>query len=91
VLPAEYDYQNKKFLAQAPIDIVQKFADSNNASLDVLTSVAADSSIETWKDFPEVPEMVRRIWRDPLLTESGSLTSERNYSTYAVGMGHTDS
>ena len=34
--------------------------------------------------------MIRRIWRDPLLTESGSLTSDRNYSTYAIGMGQTD-
>ena len=90
ILPAEYDHENKKFIALTPVDIVRQFSESKKDSLDALTNLASDASIEAWKDFPEIPEMIRRIWRDPLLTESGSLTSERNYSTYAVGMGHIE-
>ncbi len=90
VLPAEYNVKTKAYTALTPIDIIRQFSNSKNESLDVLKNLASNESLETWKDFPEIPEMVRRIWRDPLLTESGSLTSERNYSTYAVGMGHTE-
>ncbi len=90
VLPAEYDMVNKKFTAQSPVDMVRQFSESEKGTLTAILDQASEATVETWKDFPEIPETIRRIWRDPLLTESGSLTSERNYSTYAVGMGHTE-
>ncbi len=89
VLTAEYDYAGKQFIALTPVDIVREFSNSSGEISD-FREVFSEASFKAWQDFPEIPETVRRIWRDPLLTESGSLTSERNYSTYAVGMGHTE-
>jgi SAM-dependent methyltransferase len=44
------------------------------------------ATMSVWADFPDVMRRVLRLYRDPLLTEEGSLTEMRNYSTYAVGM-----
>jgi SAM-dependent methyltransferase len=41
-----------------------------------------------WRDFPEVPRRVFRLWHDPLLTDAGSLTETRTYSTYAQAMSN---
>ncbi len=89
VVTAEYDYAAKNFMAETPVDLVRKFSESSEP-LTSFKDLFSEASFSTWQDFPEIPETVRRIWRDPLLTESGSITSERNYSTYAVGMGHTE-
>jgi hypothetical protein len=87
VLPAEYDYSQKTFTGETPADVIRHFSESDGGP-ETFKGVLSDASIETWQDFPEIPETIRRIWRDPLLTESGSLTTERNYSTYAIGMGN---
>lgn len=46
------------------------------------------TTIALWRDFPEVPRRVLRLWHDPLLTDEGSLTDTRNYSTYTQGMSN---
>jgi SAM-dependent methyltransferase len=89
VLTAEYDHKSKKLIAPTPVEIVRQFSESKG-DLDSYKGIISDASLEAWSDFPEIPKTILRIWRDPLLTESGSLTSERNYSTYAIGMGHTE-
>jgi SAM-dependent methyltransferase len=89
VLPAEYSPADKKFNTDAPIDIIKKVFTGSvpwNESPE-FTSLVSPSSQAVWKDFPDIPAEIAKIWSDPLLTESGSLTSERNYSTYALGMG----
>lgn len=89
VITAEYDYKKNEFIAQTPVDIVRQFSEAE-ASVDSFKGILSEATLDTWKDFPEIPETIRRIWRDPLLTESGSLTTDRNYSTYALGMGHAN-
>lgn len=92
VLPAEYDYTENRFHEQTPIDIIKRvFENTKRWSDDEnFKQKAAKSSFEMWSDFADIPDAIERIWRDPLLTETGSLTKERNYSTYAAGMGHTE-
>jgi SAM-dependent methyltransferase len=46
------------------------------------------ATFSVWQDFPDVVRRILRLHRDPLLTDQGSLTEMRNYSTYALGMGH---
>ncbi len=49
------------------------------------TQLAA-SHASLFEDFPEVPQRIARLYQDPLTNQEGSLTSARNYSTYARGM-----
>lgn len=53
-----------------------------------LRAEVSPTTIALWRDFPEVPRRVMRLWDDPLLTDDGSLTATRNYSTYAQAMGN---
>ena len=46
----------------------------------------APSHVALFEDFPEVPRQIRRIYRDPITNQEGSLTENRNYNTYARGM-----
>ncbi len=46
------------------------------------------ATLTLFEDFPEIPVRLQRLWRDPILTESGSLTETRNYATYAYDMGN---
>lgn len=48
--------------------------------------VLSGATFSVWRDFPDVMRRVLRLFRDPLLTDQGSLTEMRNYSTYARGM-----
>ena len=53
-----------------------------------LRAQVSPTTIALWRDFPEVPRRVLRLWHDPLLTDDGGLTETRNYSTYAQGMSN---
>ncbi|MCX6755047.1 MAG: methyltransferase domain-containing protein [Candidatus Nomurabacteria bacterium] len=92
VLPAEYDYQNKKFIAQAPIDALHTLAEEKvDWQKDtILENLVSTSTFSFWKDFPSVPDSIKKIWKEPLLTDSGSLTETRNYSTYASAMARSE-
>jgi SAM-dependent methyltransferase len=46
----------------------------------------AVSHASLFGDFPEVPHRIARLYQDPLTNQEGSLTTARNYSTYARGM-----
>jgi hypothetical protein len=90
VLPAEYDYDGKVFKAKTPIDYIKMLAETKEkweGNKDLVGGLSR-ATLSLWRDFPTVPQKILRLWRDPLLTESGSLTETRNYSTYAEGMGH---
>jgi SAM-dependent methyltransferase len=54
----------------------------------LLRSQLSPTTFALWRDFPEVPRRIFRLWNDPLLTDEGSLTTTRNYSTYAQAMGN---
>lgn len=92
ILPAEFDRNTKKYIAKTPIEILKKVVEvgddwlTNKEILDELS----DATKKLWQDYPEIPDKIMRIWKDPLLTESGSLTETRDYSSYAYGMGKGD-
>jgi hypothetical protein len=90
VLPAELASENPlKYVAMTPIDVMKEIVKAGDAwgeNAVVRQNVSA-ATMSVWNDFPDVMRRVLRLYRDPLLTEEGSLTEMRNYSTYAVGMG----
>ncbi|MEK7228067.1 MAG: methyltransferase domain-containing protein [Patescibacteria group bacterium] len=91
VLTAEYNLESKSYIATPPTKLVEKL--SGLSSWDEDTSFVkqlAASTISFWRDYTIAPKLIQSIWKEPLLTESGSLTETRNYSTYAAGMGHTE-
>lgn len=50
------------------------------------TTQLAASHASLFEDFPEVPKRIGRLYQDPLTNQKGSLTTTRNYSSYAWGM-----
>jgi hypothetical protein len=91
VMPGELaSREPAQYAVPTPIEVLKK-AVAAGEDWEADAGVREDLSEATasvWRDFPDVLRRVVRLYRDPLLTESGSLTETRNYSTYAVGMGH---
>ncbi len=93
ILPAELASVNPpSYRAKTPIEIVKMFAeeDGNWQANPKIREELAPATFSVWVDFPEVPARVQRLYQEPLLTDSGSLTEERDYSTYAYRMSNTD-
>lgn len=71
-----------------PIDLVRAIGatpgDWRDAPL--VAAHLAPATRALFEDFPEIPRRIRRIYRDPLTNQEGSLTKKRNYDTYARGM-----
>lgn len=74
--------------APVPIDLVRALADTGEEwpKSKFLKEHLAPSSFSLLKDFPEIPQRIIRLYRDPLTTQEGSLTESRNYNSYARGM-----
>lgn len=90
ILPAEWNAETEQYEALAPNDILSAVAQAGDGHKDVAEYALLSSATKTlWEDMPEIPEHIIRLWNDPLLTDSGSLTAERDYATYSVGMSHT--
>jgi hypothetical protein len=54
-------------------------AEGQQWSYDIeLRSQVSPTTIALWRDFPEVPRRIFRLWHDPILTDDGSLTTTRN-------------
>lgn len=88
VLPAEYAGPGAPPHAARPIELVKRIADLGAAwetdrELRLSLSPAWYALLT---DFPEVPRRIARLYRDPLLTDTGGLTESRDYSTYARAM-----
>ena len=71
-----------------PIEIIKEIgaAGQHWRSGKLVAGQLAASHASLFKDFPEVPRRVARLYQDPLTNQDGSLTATRNYSTYARGM-----
>ena len=71
-----------------PIDLVREVAAKGDSwqSSELLTQQLTTASRSLFKDFPEVPRRIIRLYNDPLVNQEGSLTEKRNYNTYARGM-----
>jgi SAM-dependent methyltransferase len=71
-----------------PIEIIQEIgarANDYRNGLLVKTHMAG-SHQNLFEDLPEVPQRIARLYQDPLTNQEGSLTTTRNYSTYARAM-----
>ena len=85
IAPAEQSVQPMPAL---PIDLVRTIGESPSP-WDQEPKVLANLSPSTYslfKDFPEIPAQIARIYRDPITTQTGGLTERRNYNVYARGM-----
>lgn len=73
---------------ELPFDLVKRLAELGPdwATDGELRRKLAPSAFSLFKDFPEVPKRITRLFRDPLLNEQGSLTDTRDYGTYARAM-----
>jgi SAM-dependent methyltransferase len=71
-----------------PIEIIREIGACGNdwSSSPLISANLARSHFSLFEDFPEVPQRIARLYQDPLTNQDGSLTSTRNYSSYARGM-----
>ncbi len=71
-----------------PIELVRALgaASGDWRELEFTQRELAPATASLFRDFPEVPQRIARIHRDPLTNQDGSLTEKRNYHTYAHGM-----
>ncbi len=91
VLPAELG-EPEEMRPLTPIRVLQRAATLGDAWRDdpELRRSLAPATFSLWNDFPEVPRRVARLFRDPLLNDSGDLTGTRNYAVYTWGMSRPD-
>lgn len=89
VLPAEWDMSERLYHTLPPNEILNKIIAVKNYQLLPEYNLLSEATKSVWLDMPEVPEHIARLYTDPLLTDTGSLTENRNYATYSVGMSHT--
>ncbi|MDJ0753336.1 MAG: methyltransferase domain-containing protein [Ardenticatenaceae bacterium] len=85
ILPAEL-----KSDAETPIELIKHMVDVGETwfSDGRLRHRLSAATFDLWQDFPHVPRRIVRLWRDPLLNDAGSLTADRDYTTYAQGMNN---
>lgn len=89
VLPAENAHPAQPY---TPIQLLQRIVEKGEAWGEDAGICAdlAPTTYQLWRDFPDVPRRIWRLWRDPLLNDAGSLTASRDYSSYAFLMGHSE-
>ncbi|MCA9477663.1 MAG: methyltransferase domain-containing protein [Nanoarchaeota archaeon] len=87
---AEYDRDKKIYHHPTPLDDLKRVMDSRGELDPLSQEQISASTLELWKDRPIILKKANRLWHDPLLTDSGSLTETRNYSSYAYDMGNQD-
>lgn len=87
ILPAEL---SEKTPPATPIQIIKRVAELGEkwAEDAWIKDNLHPATRSLWTDFPQVPARVTRLYRDPLLNDSGSITSERNYAVYSFAMSN---
>lgn len=83
VLPGEYDPAAKTYTHPTPHVIVRQIGEETVPPEDIPLS---NSTRTVFRDFPDAPAQIRRLFHDPILTEQGDLTETRDYSTYTRAM-----
>lgn len=83
VLPGEYDPSTKKLTAPVPSHLVQQVGEGR---LPLKTLALSSATRTVFRDFPDAVAQIRRLFHDPILTESGDLTETRDYGTYTRAM-----
>ena len=71
-----------------PIEIIREIGSQKQGwcAGKLASSQLAVSHASLFEDFPEVSHRIARLYQDPLTNQEGSLTTARNYSSYARGM-----
>jgi SAM-dependent methyltransferase len=90
VLPAEWNMETATYWQLPPTQIIAQLVTAPWNSSNPAYSLVSEGTRSLWNDMPEIPQHIARLWNDPLLTDSGSLTDSRNYGVYTVGMGNHD-
>ena len=90
VLPAEWDMKEARYQEMPPTAIISELIKTPWGKENVAYSLVSEGTRSLWNDMREIPQHILRLWNDPLLTDSGSLTDSRNYGVYTVGMGNHD-
>jgi cyclopropane fatty-acyl-phospholipid synthase-like methyltransferase len=90
VLPAEWDVTTLKYTHKPPTHIIRELVTAPWSESNPAYALVSEATRTLWNDMPEIPAHIIRLWNDPILTDSGSLTDTRNYGVYTVGMGQTD-
>lgn len=89
VLPAEHAHPAQP---DTPMQLLQRVVEKGEQwGEDAgIRADMAPTTYQLWRDFPDVPRRILRLWRDPLLNDAGSLTDNRDYGSYAFLMGHSE-
>ena len=74
VLPAELDMKTGVYHAAPPNTIIEELAKTKDYDQNSTYSLLSNATRTLWSDMPEIPAHIFRLWNEPLLTESGSLT-----------------
>ncbi len=90
VLPAEWDMATREYVHKPPTHIIRDLVTAPWNENNPAYALVCEATRSLWNDMPEIPAHIIRLWNDPILTDSGSLTDTRNYGVYTVGMGQTD-
>ncbi len=90
ILPAEWDIAHTRYHALPPTHIIAQLVTQPWGTDNPAYQYLSAGTRSLWNDMPVIPAHIIRLWNDPLLTDSGSLTDTRNYGVYTVGMGNTD-
>jgi len=88
VLPAELSSLDPpRYRARTPLELLTCAVELSDPLADpVVAGELSGATRSLWRDFPDILRRVARMYHDPILTQEGSLTEFRNYSTYAQGM-----
>jgi trans-aconitate methyltransferase len=87
ILPAEASVTPMPPTPHTLLGNIMAFGEGWHTQPDVRAHLSP-TTLALWRDFPEVPRRIFRLWHDPLLTDDGSLTDTRNYATYAQEMSN---
>ena len=88
----------QELISKSPVQVLNKIVsdyenrvDDSKTWLDseVVRTEMHQSTLSTWNVFTETPKRIFRLWNEPILTSSGSLTETRNYDTYSWEMSYT--
>jgi hypothetical protein len=91
VATGEWDPEKQTYTQKPPREILNEFMKADMDWLeDAGKDLLSESHWDFWQEVPRVPKKILRIANEPLLTEEGSITETRSYSSYSYGMAHSD-
>ncbi len=94
VLPAELSSADPQvYSAMTPMELVKRIGELGDGwSIDeTFRAQLSPSTLSLFRDFPVITQKIGHLYTDlSILTDQGSLTEERDYDTYAIGMGNRE-